>query len=992
MTSHPRVYRHSFAGGEMSPEMTARIDDAKHQQGVALARNFVIHAQGPAQRRPPTDLVAETKTSSKRSRLISFAFSPTETMCIELGEGYFRFHTDGAQVLNSSTPPDNAYFVSQTVTFSASTNLATWPVAHGLSTYDKIAFTTTGTLPTTLVGGFPGTLNPSQVYGVNTTTPPTASTEMSIGTSPEVPSVIDLTSAGTGTHTGHYPYLIGDVVERRGAATFSSGTDFVTTTRAHGLTDGYEVFFTTTGTLPPELSLAASYFVVNSTATTYQLSLTSGGAAINLTTNGTGSHTWHFGMTGYPAKRVTFQCIEAHLGIKPPSAQWLASIEGEPYEIPNTYAEADLFEINYAQSRNVLTLVHVGYPPMELTRISDEVWTFTPITFSSTISQPVIGSSVVVPGQRLAVGSVTNANPAQITIATDHHYDTDEAVQVTGTVGSISSGVYLVDLIPGTKILTLKQVDGGATVASSSTTVTSGYISSASVSLQSENTYTVTALTADGIETQHGNEVTLTNNLFVPGSSNTVRWSPIAGAARYRVYKRISGLYGFIGEVEHVDGEVDFGFTDANIGPDLALSPPQLDLSLSGTEYPGSVCYYEQRRAFARTATQGQDLWMTRSGTPSDLSYSLPTKDTDRIYRRIEANEANTILHMVALGQILVLTNSTEYRIATLNSDALTPTSITARPQTFIGTNHVRPLVTNGSLLFAAARGGRVWETGYSNAEGRFSSGDLCLRSGHLFDDDGLVDSAVQKAPMSIAWWVSTTGKLLGLTYSPQEQIGAWHQHDTQGVFESVAVIAEGREDRLYAIVNRTIDGTTRRFVERMRPLAIPEAIEDCGYSDCGIEYDGSPQTVFSGLDHLIGKQVAILADGKVHPVRTVNGSGQITLAYAASKVRVGLAYTSQLKTLPVALGSDGAYGQSRVKNVNRAVLRVKDSARFRLGPTASQLYDSAEIPAGQLVSGQVRATVEPAWLDGGQLLIEQSDPLPLTVVALTLEVAMGGG
>ena len=99
-----RTYNRSFAGGEMSPEMFGRIDDTKFQTGAATMRNFVALPQGPAENRPGFQFVREVKDSSKKTRLIPFTFSITQTIVIEMGAGYFRFHTDGGTVLSGGVP------------------------------------------------------------------------------------------------------------------------------------------------------------------------------------------------------------------------------------------------------------------------------------------------------------------------------------------------------------------------------------------------------------------------------------------------------------------------------------------------------------------------------------------------------------------------------------------------------------------------------------------------------------------------------------------------------------------------------------------------------------------------------------------------------------------------------------------------------------------------------------------------------------------------
>jgi hypothetical protein len=240
---------------------------------------------------------------------------------------------------------------------------------------------------------------------------------------------------------------------------------------------------------------------------------------------------------------------------------------------------------------------------------------------------------------------------------------------------------------------------------------------------------------------------------------------------------------------------------------------------------------------------------------------------------------------------------------------------------------------------------------------------------------------------------VSTSGKLLGLTYVPEHIVGAWHQHDTDGTFESCCTVAEGAEDALYVIVQRTINGSSKRYVERMASRQFIDPA-DAFFVDAGLVYSGTAATTISGLTHLEGKTVSILADGAVHPQRVVT-SGSITLDVAASKVLVGLPITADIQTLPLAFEAE-AFGQGRVKNVNQVWLRVYRSSGIFVGPSADELVEAKQRttevygapPA--LKSEEVRVMVTPTWADNGQVYVRQSDPLPLTIVSMTLEVAIG--
>ena len=817
-----RNFKQAFSGGEISPEMFGRIDDTKYQQGAATMRNFIAKPQGPAENRPGFAFVKEVKDSTKTVRLMSFTFSTVQTMVIEMGEEYFRFHTQGQTLLYSD-----------------------------------------------------------------------------------------------------------------GAAWNNSTTYFV--------------------------GAIAKYNNVN-----------------------------------YYAKTN-------HSGSQPPNAtNWYALPADMTYEIPSPYTEAELFDIHYVQSADVMTIVHPSHAPRELRRLGATQWELKEINFGSPISSPTIASVV-------------------------------------------------------------------AYIPSSSSTNTDTY---------EAHEYVVTAIGSNLIdESAQSSSQSVNNNIFVTGAKNTITWNSVAGAARYRVYKEQAGVYGFLGETTSTS------IVDANIAPDFSRTPPVYDNPFpSSNNFPGAVSYFEQRRVFAGTNNDPQTIYMTKSGTESNMSFGIPIRDDDRIKFRVAAREANTIRHIVPLTQLLLLTGSAEWRIASVNSDAITPSSISVKPQSYVGANNAQPVIVNNSMVYAAARGGHVRELGYNWQANGFITGDLSLRAPHLFDNFTIVDMALSKSPIPIVWQVSSSGKLLGLTYVPEQQIGAWHQHDTDGTFESVACVSEGNDDVTYCIVKRTINGASKRYVERMgtRLFATqrdnffvdagatyngtntntgqnvtisagtnytkgesvtitanynlfnaPPSVDDVGdaivlvdgtnYYRCNITSTTSAtvatvkldrnlpvnlrntaittyevaRNVISGISFLEGKTINILADGAVHPQKVVS-SGTITLDRASSVVHLGLPIEADLQTLPMALQVE-ALGQGRVKNLNHVWLRVLESSGIFAGPSADKLVEAKQRttePYGSppdLKTQDIKIMLTPQWQDNGQLFVRQTDPLPLTIVGLTLEVAMGG-
>lgn len=420
---------------------------------------------------------------------------------------------------------------------------------------------------------------------------------------------------------------------------------------------------------------------------------------------------------------------------------------------------------------------------------------------------------------------------------------------------------------------------------------------------------------------------------------------------------------------------------------------------------PAATTYFEQRRVFCGTPVKPQNIWMTKSGTETNMSYSYPIKDDDRILFRVAAREASSILHAVPLGSLLLLTSSAEWAVTSLNTDALTPSSISVRPQSYVGSNNVQPIIVNNNLIFAAARGGHLRELAYDNNVNSYVTGDLSLRAPHLFDGLEILDLAYQKAPCPTVWAVSSNGDLIGLTYVPEQQVGAFHRHDTyttqgKSFFESVIVVEEDEDDMVYTVVNRAINGQQVRFIERLSARRISSQ-EDGFFVDSGLSYNGDPVQTIGGLDHLVGETVSVMADGAEHPQCVVDENGEITLQYAASRIVVGLPVTADLQTPPVGIpaAATEASGQGRPKNINRVWVRVHKSFGFKAGPSFEQedlmetkvRTDEVYGTPPYLQSGELELPLVGDWEAEGQVCIRNDKPLPLTVCTITQELAIGG-
>jgi len=496
-----------------------------------------------------------------------------------------------------------------------------------------------------------------------------------------------------------------------------------------------------------------------------------------------------------------------------------------------------------------------------------------------------------------------------------------------------------------------------------------------------DHTYKVTAVNGAGLdESLPSSSATCSNDLLLDGAYNTIDWSSVSGAARYNVYKLYRGLYGYIGQTDAIT------FVDDNIAPNLSITPPIDNTPFgSSNNYPRATSYYQQRRVFAGTNNKPVTTWMTRSATDNSLTYSLPSQADDAIEFTIKGRQASRIQHIVPFISLLVLTTEGEWGIDVSDGVA------TANPQSYIGANNVQPTVINTNVIYATNRGGHLRELGYSFQDNGFVTSDLCLRATHLFDGDEIVDMSFSKAPYQINWAVSSNGSLLGLTYVPEEKVGGWHQHTTlNGSFESVCAVPESGEDVVYVIVNRTLNGSSYRMVEYLKPRNT-SVQNQAFFVDCGGTYSGAATDTITGLDWLNGEEVSIFADGAVHPSQTVV-SGTITLDYEASVVHVGLPIVCDIQTLPIL-----EMEEADVKNINEAWMRVFESSGIFVGPDEDSLVEHKQRTTESLdtppafYTGKIELDLFPFWNNEGQMLIRQTDPLPLTVCSIKIKVSDGG-
>lgn len=566
---------------------------------------------------------------------------------------------------------------------------------------------------------------------------------------------------------------------------------------------------------------------------------------------------------------------------------------GSAYEISSPYLEAELFDIKYAQSADVMYICHPSHPVQKLSRTGHTSWTLADVDFTE---GPFMDHNV------------------ETTTLTPSHKDVGQTATVTAssTTGINSNQGFL-------------STDVGRLLH-----ITDGHLKITSV------------------------------------TSTTV-----------------------------VVGTVIVGLNETGSTTDFALG------SFSDTTgYPSCVTFFEQRLVFAATLSQPQTIFFSKSSDYENMDdgYHETVADDDAIVYTIASNQVNAIRFMTATRTLIIGTAGGEFAVSGGGTDnAITPTNILIKKQSNNGAANVDALAVGNATIFLQRAKRKLRELAYNFDVDGYIAPDLTILAEHI-SEGGFKQLSYQQEPNQVIWGVRNDGQLVGLTYQREQQVVAWHRHIFGGVFgsgntvcESVATIpTDDSEYQTWVINKRTINGSTKRYVEYIHEYDFDET-DDTSFNflDSQLEYDGSAVTTISGLAHLEGQTVSVLADGSTHPDKTVS-SGEITLDRSASKVKVGLSYTSLLQTMRIDAGSQNGTSQSKTKRIYEITARLYESIGIEIGPDLSNMEripfrsSANAMDSGiNVFTGDKEIEFRGNYETDGFIFVRQTQPLPLTILSL---------
>jgi hypothetical protein len=360
----------------------------------------------------------------------------------------------------------------------------------------------------------------------------------------------------------------------------------------------------------------------------------------------------------------------------------------------------------------------------------------------------------------------------------------------------------------------------------------------------------------------------------------------------------------------------------------------------------------------------------------------------------VASDQVNTVEWLAPGDGLLIGTAGGEFLCQELTTDEpFGPGNVKIIQQSLFGSRSVIPVQVGEAILFVQRSGRKLRELTYEFASNKYKSSDLTVLAEHI-TRGGIQDIVYQQEPHNIVWCVRNDGLLLGFTFNREQDVLGWHRHPIggDGIVECVEVIPcpDGSQDDLWMIVRRTIDGQTKRYIEYLeQDFTEEDDIEDAFFVDSGLTYDGSPADEISGLDHLEGEEVDILADGSAHPRRTVTG-GAITLQREASKVQIGLPCPATLSTLRPEAGAQDGTAQGKTKRINKVAVRFLATLGGKAGPDTDNL-DEIQFRRGSdpmdsappVFSGDKLVEWPGGYDFDGYMVFRQEQPMPMTIVSI---------
>ncbi len=451
--------------------------------------------------------------------------------------------------------------------------------------------------------------------------------------------------------------------------------------------------------------------------------------------------------------------------------------------------------------------------------------------------------------------------------------------------------------------------------------------------------------------------------------------------------------------------------TDAqNVEADVVTEIPSTDATVSWQEsafssyqgYPRSIALFDNRLLLAGTKKKPQAFFYSAINAYDDFLAQTTLADSPFFVEAL-SDDQSSIQWLSAQRELFVGTASVEGILATRKQDeAQSPENLPiVRWNESMGSAHRGALPMRDSLMCLQRGRTTINMLAYSLERDGYTGEEVSLLCNHLFQS-GVQQMAHLREPYTGAYTIQEDGTLCHMVYEPKLQVTGWCKFTTQnGDFESVAVIPSSGsdEDQVWCVVKREVNGDTKRHVERFTidNRAKQEALDadNLWYVDAGVKATGTDLTSVSGLDHLEGETVCVLADG-IKGEYVVSG-GVITLLIPADTVIVGLPVVSEFEPLDLEVTYKGGSTYGKRKQLYQSKLMLHKSLGGSIAYDSESYQELIYHTAGEAMDSSIplKSGYSEVFAEGGHSRqkfwrIKHAEPYPFTLQAVIQSFTMG--
>jgi hypothetical protein len=669
-------------------------------------------------------------------------------------------------------------------------------------------------------------------------------------------------------------------------------------------------------------------------------------------------------------------------------------VANKVFEITTPYTTAQLFDLKFAQSADVMYITHPAHEVEKLSRTAHTTWTLTDVDFTKGPMQDANttdttlnpGQSAVGTGIALVASAVTGINGGSGFQSTDvgrFVYLSGGYAKITGVTDTTNAVITIITALDSASATANWQLGAfsDTTGHPSSVTFFEQRLVFAGTTDQPQTIFFSKSGDYENMDANIGGTVADDDAIIYTIASNQVNAIRFMTATRTLIIGTAGGEF-----------TVSGGGTDSAITPTNILIKKQSNhgaANVDAISVGNATLFLQRAKRKIRELAYNFDVDGYIAPDMTILAEHVTEGGLTQIAYQQEPNQI--VYGVRGDGELVALTYQREQQVTAWHRHIFGGRFGNA---TITVTDYAN--IANGTRIVLTKADGTTttFTSATSSTTGKFhtttSNNQTATNLKTLIDADSDFTATVSSNVVTITETSPLSTGFLTIT-SLDDSVRLAKTDEGKAVCESVAVIpTDDTEYEVYVIVKRTINGATRRFVEVLNVFDFDETDNTSfNFLDSQLSYSGSAATTISGLDHLEGQTVSILADGATHPDKTVS-SGSVTLDRSSTNVKIGLAYTSLLQTMRLNAGSQNGTSQGKTKRIYDITVRMFETIGVEVGPDLSNMERIPFRSSADLMdegippfTGDKEVEFRGNYETDGFIYVRQRQPLPFTILSL---------